>query len=155
MRYWILAMAFLAAGALGAQAQCATPSNARALTGSLAQGVNEMRQSAGLPAYRFVPRLARAAQGHACDMIQNGFFGHQGSNGSSSHQRVEQTGFRTCLTAENIAGAFRDPADVVSAWMGSTGHRQNILLDQADSAGAGMGEGADGPVWVLVVARRC
>ena len=155
MRHCIVATAFLAAGALGAEAQCLAPSNQAVLTASVEQGVNEMRQAAGLRPYATEARLAQAAQGHACDMAQNGFFGHQGSNGSNSHRRVQQTGFRTCLTAENIAWGFRDPARIVSGWMTSPGHRQNILLDRADSAGVGVAEGADGPVWVLVISRRC
>ena len=45
----------------------------------------------GLAPLRYNTRLGQAAMTHACDMAQNGFFGHTGSNGSNSQARVRST----------------------------------------------------------------
>ncbi len=82
--------------------------------------------------YRLVPlRLAslhnRAAQGHAVDMINNGFFDHRGSDGSTPFLRMSAVGIQYVHAGENIAQGQRTSAEVMNGWMNSSGHRANIL----------------------------
>jgi uncharacterized protein YkwD len=120
--------------------------------------VNAARRQHGLGAVALSPVLGRAAAGHACDMIQRGFFSHQGSNSSSARARAQRAGYRSCLTAENIAWGQPTPGAVFDAWMRSPGHRANILrpgLRDVGLAQAVPRRGQSGPRWVMVLARPC
>ena len=120
--------------------------------------VNATRRQHGLGPVTLSPVLGRAAAGHACDMIQRGFFSHQGSNGSSAHNRAQRAGYRSCLTAENIAWGQPTPGAVFDAWMGSAGHRANILRRGVRDMGLAQAvpqRGQRGPQWVMVLARPC
>ncbi len=120
--------------------------------------LNAARRQNGLPPVALSGTLGRAAAGHACDMIQRGFFSHQGSNGSSAHNRAQRAGYRSCLTAENIAWGQPTPAAVFDAWMRSPGHRANILRTGVRDVGLAQAvprQGQKGPQWVMVLARPC
>ncbi|SMY08741.1 CAP domain-containing protein [Flavimaricola marinus] len=136
-------------------AQCAAPGNAASLAQGIYAGVNAQRGVASLGALSPDRRLAQAAQAHACDVARAAVMSHRGTDGSNSHERVERTGFPTCLTAENLAWGYSDPAQVIAGWMRSDGHRRNIQLDRATSMGLGIAQGPQGPIWVLVFARSC
>jgi len=60
-------------------------------------------------------------------MACNHFFSHTGSDGSSPFDRMSRQGYSFSAAAENIAAGYGSPADVVAGWMGSEGHRANIL----------------------------
>jgi uncharacterized protein YkwD len=141
-----------AAGA--AQASCSLPGNATEIVTAIAQGLNETRAAYGLSAVTVDQRLSRAATGHGCDMSQNAFFGHRGSDGSDLSARVTRTGYGLCLAAENLAYGY-PPGEIVGRWMGSPGHRSNILHPRAQEFGTAVVMGADGPIYVLVLARPC
>lgn len=149
-----LAACFIAFGATHASA-CSTPSNVNALATEIAQGLNAHRAANGLPQLEYNRRLGRAAMTHACDMSVNGFFGHNGSNGSDIVQRVNSTGYRQCLVAENLAWGYPRSEQIVSGWMNSAGHRANMLHPRVAEFGVAVTDGAKGPNWVLVLARGC
>ncbi len=120
--------------------------------------VNAQRTAAGLAPLRENAQLSAAAQRHACDQAERGFFSHTGSDGSDVVARVSSAGYSTCLTAENTAWGQRDPATVMAGWMGSPGHRANILRPRVEEIGIGFAprvEGQRGPQWVQVFARPC
>ena len=71
--------------------------------------------------------LAIAAERHNLDMIENNFFDHTGSDGSSPFERMRDAGYSYTTAGENIAAGQRSPRAVVTAWMNSPGHRANIL----------------------------
>ena len=81
-------------------------------------------------------------------MVRNDCFSCDGLNGSSFCDRARAAGY-TCAVAENIAFEQRSEADVVAQWMTSSGHRRNILLDDA----TGFGIGRVGNIWVLMLGR--
>ena len=143
------------AGQASASNACATPSNVNALASEIAAGVNANRRANGQHALQFNPRLGQAAMKHACDMAQNNFFGHRGTDGSNSQARVRQAGYRECLVAENLAWGYPTSQQIISGWMNSQGHRFNMLHPRAYEMGIGITQGPKGPNWVLVVARGC
>lgn len=145
----------LIAGMSQAQTRCTAPANHSSLVTALGDGVNAARQGQGLPPLRADTRLMQAAQGHACDLAPHGEMTHRGSDGSNSADRASRAGFRTCLTAENLAWGFPRAEQIVSGWMGSAGHRRNILLDRVSHYGAGVADGPRGTIWVMVYARAC
>lgn len=138
-----------------AQSRCAVPTNLPALVSGLEIGVNAARRAEGLAPLRSDRRLAAAAHGHACDLSGSGVRTHRGSDGRNSHQRVGRAGFATCLTAENLAWGFPSAGQIVRGWLGSAPHRRNILLERTTHFGAGVADGPDGPIWVVVFAEAC
>lgn len=99
--------------------------------------INQQRAKNGLSAMSSSGALMTAARNHSVDMACNNFVSHSGSNGSSFMDRITQSGFHFSLAAENVAGGYGTPADVVSAWMGSEGHRANILNPGLSYIGVG------------------
>lgn len=99
-------------------------------------------------------RLQRAAQSHATDMEQRGYFSHQspgGPNGTSMSERVAASGYRACAAAENIAQGQDTEAELMAAWRDSPGHRRNML----GARYADYGLGRSGETWVLLLATGC
>lgn len=158
MKRIVLKAAFalgLAAGSAQASASCTVPSDVNALASEVAQGLNAHRAANGLGQLEFNRRLGKAAMAHACDMSVNAFFGHNGSNGSDISQRVNATGYRQCLVAENLAWGYPRSEQIVTGWMNSPGHRANMLHPRVEQFGIAITDGAKGPNWVLVLARGC
>jgi uncharacterized protein YkwD len=90
--------------------------------------VNIERAAAGCNPVTMHPQLNQAALGHSQDMAFNDFFSHTGSDGSSPWQRIVAAGYTNFSTAgENIAAGYSTPQAVMTGWMNSPGHRNNIL----------------------------
>lgn len=95
--------------------------------------------------------LQAAAQAHADDMSRSGNLSHTGSNGSTLTARLQSAGYSACYGAENIAVGQTNTAQVFEDWMGSSGHRRNILAVQATQFGYATSNGYS----VLVLGRSC
>jgi uncharacterized protein YkwD len=70
--------------------------------------------------------LDACAQRYAGLMAGRGILDHS-IDGTSAGARVAACGYLWSRIGENIAAGQRSPWEVVTAWMNSTGHRQNIL----------------------------
>lgn len=101
--------------------------------------INAERAKKGLSALSYSTRLQNAAQIHASDMARNGFFAHAGSNGSNSSDRVRASGYKSCVTAENLSTGYPNAQAVVAGWMQSAGHRRNILHSRLRQLGVAIG----------------
>jgi uncharacterized protein YkwD len=112
--------------------------------------VNAYRRAEGHTAQRRNAKADAAAEAHASDMAQNGFFAHRGSDGSSVGVRLRAAGCSFTAAGENIAKGWKSSDEVVAAWIASPGHQRNML---------GMfrqyGVAQAGDVWVLVFASGC
>ena len=147
MRFALLLAAFLMAGAgLAACAQTAADETAV----DLGPPVNAFRAGEGEAPLRRNAKADAAALAHARDMARQGFFGHEGSNGSSVGARLKAAGCRFTGAAENIAKGQRSDAEVVAAWAASPGHRRNMLASYDQYGAARIGD-----TWVLVLASGC
>lgn len=129
---------------------CAVLAAGMAEAQQVRQMLNGVRAEHGLAPVEASPRLESAAMAHAMDMAENGFFGHDGSDGSDVDARVRATGYGPCVVAENIAQGQAALTDVLGDWVTSAPHRQNILL--ADVTDYGLVK-APGNIWVLVLGR--
>ncbi|MGK7917376.1 MAG: CAP domain-containing protein, partial [Prochloraceae cyanobacterium] len=89
--------------------------------------INVERTQAGLDSLQIDSQLSQAAQVHTESMANDDFFSHFGVDGSSPFDRIRDTGYQYSVAAENIAAGYQTPEAVVEAWMGSAGHRANIL----------------------------
>ncbi len=113
------------------------------------RGINEYRRDAGIAPVARSSRLDAAARVHANDMAQRRFFGHRGSDGSTHTRRIRAQGCGG--GAENLAEGPYDARSVMSAWMGSLGHRANILRPAVTHYGLANA----GNKWVLTLSRNC
>jgi len=106
--------------------------------------INDQRRMRGLPDLRENPRLNRSAQGWTTEMVAHRDFSH----GADFASRITAAGFRWSNAGENIATGFTTPASVVTAWMASTGHCQNILNPSYRYVGTGVSDHPIGDVHV-------
>lgn len=100
--------------------------------------VNVERAAAGLPAYAWDPALALAAQRHAEDMSAQGYFSHTSLDGRTFSDRIVAAGYDASPRGENIAMGYASPDEVMAGWMGSDGHRANILATGSNEIGVGL-----------------
>jgi uncharacterized protein YkwD len=102
--------------------------------------INQERANAGLSSLSVSGSLSSAAMGHSQDMAENNFFSHTGSNGSDLAGRLAAAGYSFSTAGENIyagGGSNDSPYSAVSSWMGSEGHRANILSSAFTEIGVG------------------
>jgi len=102
--------------------------------------VNSERTARGLAPLEVDPSLARAAQAYARLLMDTDSFGHEGPDGSTVASRIYGAGFPgpTHLAETLWLGVgLLPPEQVVSAWLASEPHRQNILSPVFRLAGIG------------------
>jgi uncharacterized protein YkwD len=86
--------------------------------------------------------LAEIAQARLNDMFSRQYFSHQGPTGQTVTKLAESKDYEYVLIGENIAlGSYADTTELLDAWMGSTGHRANILRDDYAAIGVAVGTG--------------
>ena len=88
--------------------------------------MNAHRVSRGLPALVWDSRAAAVAQAHSRDMFDRHYFSHTSPGGRSTWDRLAAGGVAYSEAGENIAWGQRTGRAVLTAWLGSPGHRANI-----------------------------
>lgn len=111
---------------------------------------NQDRQSLGLSELLADRQLSSAAQKHADWMARSGRLSHSGESNSSVADRVRREGYSWSSVGENIAHGYASPSSVMSGWLNSTGHRNNIRRSNYRHVGLGLAE-AKGRKWWCVV----
>jgi uncharacterized protein YkwD len=110
--------------------------------------VNQARAAAGIGPLAMNGALVAAAQRHSTDMASAGFVGHTGSDGSTAAQRVSDAGYTWAALGENAAQTWSVSAqEVFNLWMGSEGHRANMLNPAFVEMGLGYAAAANGAVY--------
>lgn len=123
--------------------------------GAMVEAVNAVRGSDGKVILSAESRLDDVAQSHACDMVRSGKATVAGSNGSSIVDRSRAVGYPTCGVIQLVA-VGGSASEVVSRWMASPPHREQLLGDLSDDVGAGVTLGPDGRRWwSLVIGDNC
>ena len=107
------------------------------------------RERAGkCAALRADERLRYAARAHSTDMAAKNYFSHNGLDGSSFVDRLQEAGYpRGEAAAENIAVGYPTAQAVVAGWMNSPDHKANILHCSHKAAGVGLAYRGDTPYW--------
>jgi uncharacterized protein YkwD len=127
--------------------------NASAAANEMAALTNAERRQAGLAPFTISPLLMRAAQLHADQMASSGQMAHvlPGARYPEPPDRLAAVGYRWQAYAENVAYGQGSPAFALTSWMGSTGHRANILNPGLTDLGTALARGSDGrPYYVQV-----
>lgn len=113
---------------------------------------NEQRKQNGLPALQADSKLSGVAQKKSVDMSQNSYFSHTSPTFGSPFDMMRDSGVSYKTAGENIAQGQPTPEAVVKAWMGSPGHRKNIL--SPDFTHIGVGYDASGHHWTQMFIGR-
>jgi uncharacterized protein YkwD len=116
--------------------------------GGLLTLVNRSRGKAGLRALRVSAALTRAAQAKADEMARLGYFDHNSPEGRTPWDFLAAEGYRYSDAGENLAAGWRTDEEVMRGWMGSEGHRANILSRAFQETGIGIARGAKGDLVV-------
>ncbi len=112
--------------------------------------VNQERARIALQPYVWDSSLALAAQRHAEDMVNQGYFDHTSLDGRTFADRSREAGYDASPRGENIAAGYPTADAVMAGWMSSDGHRANILAGGSNEIGVGLHERH----WVQVFGTR-
>ncbi|MBC8061478.1 MAG: LysM peptidoglycan-binding domain-containing protein [Clostridiaceae bacterium] len=117
--------------------------------------VNIERSKVGIPALKGNWQLSRIARYKAEDMRDKNYFSHTSPIYGSPFDMLKKFGFSFSAAGENIAMGQQTPSEVMTSWMDSTGHRQNILNVTYTEIGVGIAKRSNGSIyWVQQFIRR-
>lgn len=113
---------------------------------------NQERKKMGLTTLKENPILDQAAVEKAKDMISKNYWNHFAPDGTTPWYFFGKSGYQYSSAGENLARDFYTNDAVVSAWMNSPTHRENILSKDYQDIGIGVVYGKlDGKDTVLIV----
>lgn len=109
---------------------------------NILKGINEQRTLRNLPSLNADSRLSTAAQQKSDDMQNRHYFSHTDPEGNYIWNKIIEAGYTPYSTlGENLAIEFYNTESLVSAWMNSPTHRQNVLNDSFKDQGMGLNLG--------------
>jgi uncharacterized protein YkwD len=108
---------------------------------SLSYFTNKQRTEHGLLALKNNFALQKAAQSKAEDMAKKEYFSHLSPEGRTPWYWIEKSSYNYSSAGENLAVKFSDPETLVSRWMASQAHRENILNSNFEDFGIGIAKG--------------
>jgi uncharacterized protein YkwD len=105
-----------------------------AMEGSIACLINEERAAYGVSPVQPNAALRQAALSHSTEMVRQGYFEHTSPAGLTFVNRIVATGYtsgaRFWEVGENLVwgnGPLSTPQSLVTSWMNSPPHRENLL----------------------------
>jgi uncharacterized protein YkwD len=116
-------------------AQAAVAGASSSLAERVISQANQVRQQQGLDVLSTDARLTQAAQVKAEDMIRRGYFAHFYQT-STPWQFIDATGYTDWhFAGENLAKNYNTADDLISAWLASPAHRDNLLSTKYHQTG--------------------
>lgn len=113
--------------------------------------LNTVRGNFGAGDVEYNAQLGLAAQTHATDMLTQDYLSHDGLNGSTLVNRVEDTGYNWQTIGENIAQGQTSQVEVLEDWENSTEHHANNINPNFEDFGLGVAGSGSDTRWVLVL----
>lgn len=101
----------------------------------LLEETNKQRSSSSLQPLTLNPQLSQAAVMKAKDMFSKNYWAHNSPQGRTPWGFIIDSGYKYSLAGENLAKNFEESGGVVSAWMASATHRDNILKPDYQEVG--------------------
>jgi uncharacterized protein YkwD len=105
------------------------------------EATNKVRTQNGEPTFKTNDALNAAANQKAQDMVKSGYWAHISPTGKTPWDFIKENGYFYSMAGENLARDFYDVSSMVSAWMASPNHRENILNKEFSEIGVGMAQG--------------
>jgi len=93
---------------------------------------NEARSAEGFGALTLNDKLVRAAELKAEDMFRDQYWAHVAPDGTKPWAWLGEADYRYERAGENLAKGFNNAGAVVTAWMDSPTHRENVLGDYTE-----------------------
>lgn len=119
-----------------------SPQNPAAVSAAeVAVLTNRERSEKDIPVLQRNSLLDQAAQMKAQDMAANGYYAHVSPDGTTPMHWVGKAGYKYLIIGENLVVNRTDAEQVVDAFMGSPGHRANILRSDFTEIGIGVANG--------------
>lgn len=113
---------------------------------------NNERAKLGLAAVKQNRLLSEAARQKAADMFAFNYWAHVSPSGRTPWSFFSDVGYRYQYAGENLARDFRDPDSIVTAWMNSPSHRENVVNPKYQEIGVAVVDGTlQGTETTLVV----
>lgn len=120
---------------------------------SLLEQTNIERFNAGKQELKLSSKLCEAAKLKADDMLARSYWDHDAPDGTRPWKWLGDVGYYYDMAGENLAKNYSTTPAVMSAWMGSSEHKKNILKDQYEDVGFAIVDGEmDGRKVSLIVA---
>ena len=114
--------------------------------------VNKERAKEGLAPLTIDWELARVAKYKSQDMHDKKYFSHTSPTYGSPFDMMKNFGISYKSAGENIAKGQTSAAQVMEAWMNSSGHRANIM--DAKFTHIGVGYVKDGNYWTQMFIKK-
>lgn len=156
-----LTLAACGGGGGGGDGDCTTPSSGMTMTtaemnlgAEVLVLVNQERSAQSLGAVSWHGGLEQVAFEHSWDMATRGFFDHTNPCGAQPWDRVSGAGISWTAVAENIARGPATASAVMAGWMGSSGHRANILDSRMTHCVIGVYQGGGDTWWTMVLIEQ-
>lgn len=105
---------------------------------NLLNGHNLERANVGASGLRIDSKLVASAQEKAIKMLESNCWSHYCPDGQSPWTFFDNAGYDYVLAGENLAEGYYDIQDLMSAWMNSQTHRENILNKNYEEVGFGI-----------------
>jgi len=98
---------------------------------------NAFRAQQGVGVLVLKSNLNNVARAHAKDMSDRAYFEHDSPEGMSPTDRLNRAGIAWEQNAENIAQGQTSGQEAVTSWIGSPGHRENLVNPEYTQHGMG------------------
>lgn len=113
---------------------------------------NAERAKSGLPALVLNQQLNQAAEAKARDMFDEQYWAHYSPSGKSPWEFMKAAQYTYYVAGENLARDFLQTDDMMTAWMNSPTHRENIVNPKYQEIGIAVLDGVlNGSETTLVV----
>ncbi len=153
-----LTLVVVLGGGLPTATVAAEPSSAelRAAESIVLKRINAERKDRGLRAIRMDGRIRAVARARSQDMVDRSYFSHTDPDGKLPWDHLKAAGISYYAAGEIIAANGTSPIDAaavraVQQWMGSPGHKAQIVSTSFNYAGVGVAVAASGmSTWTVV-----
>lgn len=108
---------------------------------AIIEDTNRERAKNGLPPVVENSALDQAALAKAKNMFEEDYWAHFSPSGKDPWGFILSSGYKFSYAGENLARNFYNSQDVVTAWMNSPSHRDNILNSRYEEIGIAVVDG--------------
>ncbi len=113
---------------------------------------NIERSKRNLSNLSYSANLAVAARNKGAHMLQQDYWSHTAPDGTTPWYWILNSGYNYLYAGENLAKDFVDTNSVISAWLASTTHKNNLLSSNFRDIGVAVVEGKlDGKSTILII----
>lgn len=138
----------------GADPQQPLPEETVVAEEAFLDALNAARERLDLPGLRLDPRLGRAAQHHADDMVERGYHALRSPDGETIDDWVEANGYPVRLLTESVVRSPLGPRELVAEWALSPNRRRGTVFHpEMTELGVGRSVSEGVPLYTLVLAR--